>query len=306
MSKTPLSPHDKTLIMQTVTWVKTVNDARPAGAPARYPSLTDIETSDLFKRIRQGLPPMPWAPPTRQRHPAYELIENARGRHRIAPDAEGFGMDSVMLEGAAWRRLAGAPTDREQFVAFGRWPLAYRLQAQDVPRWPTLPADIDQGAGHEVVRFADGRLIPKDLIRRTRDEVETQWWLQCVSPLNERLYLDGERLPLDDPDHFRPLLVHRSEAGKPRVFTCPLRQGVTLFFPLTNDPWTQITRFLAVRSEPGQEPAQWLARFDAGDSPLDFLPMGEGWQVFELDAEGQPASAWRTQRRDWLLPVGAA
>lgn len=303
MSKTPLSPREKALIMQTVTWVKTVNDAKPAGAPPSYPGPADIESSALFKRIRQGLPPMPWAPPTRHRLPAYELIENARGRHRVVPDPDGFHADAVTVEGASWRRLAGAPVDREQYLAFGRWPLAYRLSAEDAPRWPALPAEVDAGPGHEVVRFADGRLVPKELIRRTRDEVETQWWLQCVSPLNERLYLDGERLPLDDPDHFRPLLVHRQEAGRARVFACPLRQGLTVFFPLTTDPWTRVTRFLAVRSDVGQDPAQWLARFDAGDGPLDFLPQVDGWQVFELDGDGQPASAWRTTRHACLQPV---
>jgi len=80
MTRIPLSPHDKTLILQAITWLRIVNDARPAGSPPVYPGPADIESSALFKRIRAGLTPMPWAPPTRHGQPAYDLIENARGR----------------------------------------------------------------------------------------------------------------------------------------------------------------------------------------------------------------------------------
>ena len=304
MSKVPpLSLHDKSLVMQTVTWVKTVNDARQAGAPPSYPKQVDIDSSALFKRIRQGLPPMPWAPPTRHGQPAYEVMENARGRHRVAPDTEIETGDSVVLDGAKWRVLARDAARRTSHLAFGRWPITYRLSAIDAPRWPSLPADVDEGSGHDVVRFSDGRLVSKDLVRRTRGDVVTQWWLQCVSPLNERLYLHAERLPLDDPDHFRPTQVYRSENGSPKVFACTLRQGQTLFFPLVHDPWTGATRCIGLRTEPGQDPAGWLARLDAGESPLDFLPRTGAWQVFEIDAHGEPWSAWRTDRREWLLPV---
>jgi len=299
----PLSLHEKTVIMQTVTWVKTVNDAKPAGAPPSYPSQMDIDSSALFKRIRLGLPPMPWAPPTQRRHPAYELIENARGRHRVQPDAENFDTDGISLDGAQWHRLASETGGRTHYLSFGRWPIAYRLTGQDAPRWTSLPADVDEGPGHDVVRFADGRLVPKELIRRTRDEVVTQWWLQCVSPLNERFYLHAERQPLDDPDHFRPTQVHRNVDGVPQVFACALRQGATQFFPLVRDPWTRVTRYVALRTEPGHDVAAWLSRFDAGESPLDFLPRAGAWQVFEIGADGQPWSAWRTDRREWLLPV---
>ncbi len=297
----PLSPHDKTTIMQTVTWVKTVNDAKRAGAPPSYPSQADIDSSALFKRIRLGLPPMPWAPPTRNRQPAYELIENARGRHRVSMAADDFTSDTVSLDGAKWHLLNSDPEARVHQVSFGHWPLAYRLSAQDAPRWSNLPEDVDAGTGHDVVRLADGRLVPKDVIRRTRHDIETHWWLQCVSPLDERLYLRGERLPLDDPDHFRPTQVHRGGAAAPQVFSCALRQGETLFFPLVHDPWTRITRYLGMLNETGDASADWLPRFDAGESPLDFA--AHTWQVFEIDATHQPWSAWCTHRREWLEPV---
>jgi len=306
MSKVPLlSLNEKSLVMQTVTWVKTVNDARPAGAPPSYPKQVDIDSSALFKRIRQGLPPMPWAPPTRHGQPAYEIMENARGRHRVAPDVEAIVGDAVVLDGAKWQVLASEPGGRVHHVAFGRWPIAYRLFAVDAPRWPLLPADLDEGSGHDVVRFPDGRLVSKDLVRRTRSDAVTQWWLQCESPLNECLYLRAERQPLDDPDHFRPSQVHRAEGGLPKVFVCPLRQGPMLLFPLVCDPWTRITRYLGVRNDPGLDPSEWLARFDAGQSALDFLPRTGAWQVFEIGADGEPWSAWRTDRREWLLPVAA-
>jgi hypothetical protein len=199
--------------------------------------------------------------------------------------------------------LASDPARRIHHIAFGRWPIAYRLSAIDAPRWPSLPPDLDEGSGHDVVRFSDGRLVAKELVRRTRHDVATQWWLQCVSPLNECLYLRAERQPLDDPDHFRPAQVHRHEGGVPNVFVCALRQGAMLLFPLAGDPWTRITRYLGVRSEAGQDPSDWLARFDAGESPLEFLPHTGAWHVFEIDDLGEPWSAWRTDRREWLLPV---
>lgn len=301
----PLSQHDKTLVMQTVQWVKTVNDARPAGAPPSYPTQADIDSSALFKRIRQGLPPMPWAPPTRHGQPAYELIENARGRHQTTLDAPVVPGEGIVLDGAKWRVLASDATARVHHLAFGRWPIAYRLSAQDVPRWPWLPDDLDQGSAHEVVRFSDGRLVSKDLVRRTRDEVVTQWWLQCASPLNERLYLQAECQPLDDPNHFRAQQVHRGGETAPSVFVAPLRQGATAFFPLAADPWTRITRHIALRVDAVPDMASCLARFDAGESPLDFLPRTGAWQVFEIGADGEPWSSWRTDRREWLLPVAA-
>jgi len=304
MSKAPpLSLLEKTLIVQTVTWVKTVNDAKPAGAPPSYPKLADIDSSSLFRRIRQGLQPMPWAPPTQRGYPAYELIENARSRQRIVLDGAVTGADSIWLDGAKWHRRASESDGRTHYLSFGRWPLTYKLSAQDVPRWQSLPADLDEGSGHDVLRFPDGRLVSKDMVRRTRDDVVTQWWLQCISPLNERLYLHSERQPLDDPDHFLPTFVHRSLAGTPQVFVCPLRQGPTLLFQVVTDPWTSITRYVALRTEASHDPAAWLSRFDAGESPLDFLPRLGAWQVFEIDAGGEPWSSWRTDRREWLLPV---
>ena len=246
---------------------------------------------------------MPWAPPTQHGQPAYELIENARGRHRVQLDTDIGGAESVWLDGAKWRRWDSDAAGRVHHLSFGRWPLTYRLSAHDAKRWRPLPADIDEGSGHDVVRFADGRLVSKDLVRRTRDDVVTQWWLQCISPLNERLYLHSERQPLDDPDRFRPTLVHRSSAGAPQVFVCPLRQGPTLFFPLVSDPWTRITRYVALRIEAGPDPTAWLSCFDEGRSPLDFLPRLGAWQVFEIDAGGEPWSAWRTDHPEWLQPV---
>lgn len=304
VSKVPvLTLAEKNLVMHTVTWVKTVNDSRPAGTPPSYPLSVDIDSSALFKRIRQGLAPMPWAPPTRNGQPAYELVENARDRHLVQPGGEPGSGDGVLIDGARWHLLAADAGRRRYHLAFGRWPIAYCLQGVDVRRWPQLPADLDEGSPHEVIRFADGRLVAKELVRRTRDDVVTQWWLQCVSPLDERVYLHAERLPLDDPDHFRPTQVHRTRDGVAQVFTSPLRQGATVFFAVAGDPWTRITRHVAVRAEAAADLPALLARFDDGQSPLDFLPQTGAWQVFEIDARGEPWSGWRCDRRQWLLPA---
>lgn len=305
MSKQALTPHERLLIMQAVTWIKTIHDARPAGAAPSYPGAADLDSSALFRRIRQGLAPMPWAPPTRQRHPAYELIENARGEHRVHLGTASSA-DSIDIDGALWRRLEGSTAAGVLHVAFGHWPVAYRLEARDRPRWPTLPADLDDGPGHDVVRFPDGRLVPKDLLRRTRDEREMQWWLRCVSPLDEQLYLVGERLPLEDPAQFRPIVSLRvGDDGRPRRFTCALRAGPAALFALARDPWTGVTRYLAVPLPAvGDVADAWQDAADAGASALlDVIPAGDGWRVFELDEYGAPCSAWRTARRELLLPV---
>lgn len=306
MSKQPLTPHERLLILQAITWVKTIHDARPAGAPPTYPGAADLESSALFRRIRQGLAPMPWAPPTRQRHPAYELIEDARSEHRVqarVEPAEPF----VDIDGARWRRLETRAGGRAHVVAFGHWPLAYLLEARERPRWPTLPADLDEGPGHDVVRFADGRLVPKELLRRTRDERETQWWLRCVSPLNEGLYLGGMRRPLEDPARFRPLAVPRAAPdGRALAFTCALAEGAFALFELAFDPWTAVARYVAAPlGDANAIPDPWLLAFDAGAGLLDALPAGDGWPVFELSGDGRPHSAWRSSRRDWLAPVPA-
>lgn len=307
MSKVPgLTLIEKNLVMQTVAWVKTVNDSRPAGAPPSYPVATDIDSSALFRRIRQGLAPMPWAPPTRNGQPAYELMENARGRHLVQPGGEREGGESMFIDGARWRVLAADGERRCFHLGFGRWPTAYRLLGQDVPRWPALPVDLDEGSPHDVVRFADGRLAAKELVRRTRTEVVTQWWLQCVSPLDERLYLHAERLPLDDPEHFRPAQVHHASAGVPIAFTGPLRQGATLFLAIARDPWTRITRYIGVRLSAIPDLAACLARYDAGEGVLDVLPNTGAWQVYEIGSDGEPWSAWRTDRREWLAAVADA
>ncbi|MBS0213395.1 MAG: hypothetical protein JSR26_09510 [Proteobacteria bacterium] len=301
MSKLPqLTLAEKALINHTVTWVKTINDARLAGTPPAYPKPGDVDSSALFRRIRQGLAPMPWAPPTRNGQPAYELIENARGRHRVTPGSETIAGAEVVLDGARWRLLSGHAESRQYHVGFGRWPITYRLHGQDVPRWPNLPADLDEGSPHDVVRFADGRLAAKELVRRTRGEILTQWSLQCVSPLNERLYLHAERLPLDDPEHFRPRQVMRAARGVPQVFVSSLRQGDTLFFLLATDTWTRISRYLGVRMQATADLAASLERFDGGESPIDFLPRTGAWQVYEIGKDDEPWSAWRTDRREWL------
>ncbi|MBS0463528.1 MAG: hypothetical protein JSS03_00915 [Proteobacteria bacterium] len=300
----PLTLQDKALVMHTVTWVKTVNDAKPAGAPASYPSAADIDSSALFKRIREGLAPMPWAPPTSNGQPNYELIENARGRHRVIVEGDPSVAATVAIDGARWHVLGTGPATRDHRVAFGRWPVAYRLLGNDAPRWPQLPGDLDDGSPHDVVRLPDGRLVAKDLVRRTRDEVVTEWSLQCVSPLDERLYLHAERQPLDDPEHYRPTQTLREHVGAPSVFASPLRQGLTVFFPLARDPWTGVTRHVGVRADTVLDLSACLARCDAGDSPLDCLPQTGAWQVFEIGHDGQPLSAWRTDRREWLAAVG--
>lgn len=303
MTRIPLSPRDKTLILQAITWLRVVNDARPAGSPPVYPGPADIESSALFKRIRAGLTPMPWAPPTRHGQPAYDLIENARGRHAVSVDRSDADGGTLRLDGAEWRILAADPDGRGYHVAFGQWPLAYRLEARDSPRWPELPADLDRGDGREVVRFHDGRLASKELLRRTRDERVTEWLLHCASPLDEQLYLIGQVLPLAPSEQFRALVVHRERGGRPAVFDSqPFRGQPLALFNVAVDPWTGVGRFVGVAPDADTMP-RWLEEFDAGRAPSDFLPAPGHWHVFELGADGTPLMAFSAPRSDALRPL---
>jgi hypothetical protein len=303
MTRQPLSPHDKALILQAITWLRIVNDARPAGSPPVYPGAADIDSSALFKRIRAGLTPMPWAPPKRHGQPAYDLIENARGRHAVGVDRSDADGGTLRLDGAEWRILDADPDGRGFHVAYGQWPLAFRLEARDSPRWPVLPEDIDRGDAKEVVRFHDGRLASKDLLRRTRDETVTEWWLTCASPLDEQLYLLGQVLPLAPSEQFRPHAVHRERDGRPVVFDCqPFRGQPLALFAIAVDPWTRVGRYVGVAPDTDAMP-RWLDEYDAGRAPCDFLPAPANWHVFELAADGTPLSAWSAPRADALRPL---
>lgn len=303
MTRNPLSPHDKALILQAVAWLRIVNDSRPSGSPPVYPGPGDIESSALFRRIRAGLVPMPWAPPTRHGQPAYDLIENARGRHAVSVDRSDADGGTLRVDGAEWRILATDADGRGYHLAFGHWPLAFRLEARDSPRWPVLPDDIDRGDGREVVRFHDGRLASKDLLRRTRDEQLTEWWLSCASPLDEQLYLLGQVLPLAPSEQFRPVAVHREHEGRPAVFECqPFRGQPLALFAVARDPWTGVARFVGVAPDADALP-RWLDEHDAGHAPGDFLPAAAHWQVFEFAVDGTPLSAWSAPRAEALRPL---
>jgi hypothetical protein len=303
MSKLPLSQHEKLLIMQSITWLKTMNEARPAGSPPKYPKASDIDTSALFNRIRAGLTPMPWAPPTRNGRPAYDLIENARGERLVVVEADA-GPDQVTLDGAAWRVLARDPGGRDYRLAFGNWPLSYRAIARDVKRWPDLPHDLDQGNGQELVRLGDGRLLSKEVLRRERDLIQTQWHLRCCSPLNEHLYLAAQRLPLDNPANFTPEKIHVGSASWPAVFECnPFSAEVLVLFALCQDPWTKVTRYLALPVGDGARLDGWLEGYRQQQSPTEFDKNARSWRVFEIADDGRPLSAWETTSADLLKPL---
>ena len=303
MTKLPLSQHEKLLIMQSVTWLKTMNEARPAGSPPVYPKAPDIDTSALFHRIRAGLTPMPWAPPTRNGRPAYDLIENARSEHPVVVTPAATP-DLLSLDGAIWRVLAKDPGGRDYRLAFGNWPLSFRATAYDVKRWPNLPADLDQGSAQELVRLADGRLISKDVLRRERDEIQTQWRLRCCSPLNEHLYLAAQRLPLDSPDHFRPDKIHIDGASQPAVFECrPFDTETLVLFALCKDSWSRVTRYLAIALGDGQRLGDWLAAYREEPSQIVSASGSKSWRVFEIAEDGRPLSAWETHQSQLLQPV---
>jgi hypothetical protein len=268
-----------------------------------YPKSADIDTSGLFKRIRAGVTPMPWAPPTRQGHPAYELIENARSEHPTAVAAAATP-DHLLLDGVAWRVLAHNADGREYRLAFGRWPLSYLATAREVKCWPDLPSDLDEGGAQELVRLGDGRLVSKELLRRERDLTRTQWQLRCCSPFNERLYLTAQRLPIDSPDNFRPGNIHREVAGRPLVFECrPFASDTSVLFSLGEDPWTKVVRYLALPLGDGSQLDDWLEGYQRQQSPLDFVPGATSWRVLEIGENGRPLSAWETSNRELLRPV---
>jgi hypothetical protein len=298
-----LSPHEKTLIMHAVVWLKTMHEARPAGSPPVYPQALDIESSGLFKRIRAGLTPMPWAPPTRSGHPAYDLIEDARSSHPVNL-AMAATRDRVLIDGAAWQVLASDPEGRDYRLAFGNWPLSYRATAREVKRWPQLPDDLDSGSAQELVRLGDGRLLSKEVLRRERDLTQTQWRLQCCSPLNEHLYLAAQRLPLDSPANFSPVKIHAGSASHPLVFECrPFAAETQVLFALCQDPWTKATRYLSLPLGDGGSLVAWLDCYRQARSPVGFDPAAKSWRAYEIAEDGRPLSAWETTRSELLQPV---
>jgi hypothetical protein len=306
MNKLLLSPHDKLLIMQSITWLKTMNEAQPAGSPPVYPKAADIDSSGLFKRIRAGLTPMPWAPPTRNGHPAYDLIEDARSEHPalVAPAAT---PDHLLLDDAAWRVVAKDPNGSDYRLAFGNWPLSYRATAREVKRWPRLPADLDEGSAQELVRLADGRLLSKEVLRRERDQTETQWRLRCCSPLNEHLYLTAQRLPLDIPANFSPAKIHVGSASRPLAFECrPFAAGIQVLFALCQDPWTKVTRYLSLSPSDDSQLNGWLESYRREQSLIGFAPNATSWRVYEIAEDGRPLSGWETTRPELLQPVDEA
>lgn len=306
MNKFALSAHEKLLIMQSITWIKTMNEAQPAGSPPVYPKAADIDSSALFKRIRAGLTPMPWAPPTRNGHPAYDLIEDARSEHPTMVAESGVS-DQLLLDGTAWRVLTRDAGGRDYRVAFGNWPLTFRLVAHEARRWPMLPDDLDQGHAHEVVRLPDGRLLSKEVLRREREHIETRWRLRCCSPLNEHLYLGAQRLPLDNPGNFTPAKIHAGSAGKPMAFECrPHAGGALALFALCQDPWTRVTRYVGLPSTDDGMLDAWLEKYRRDESPIDFVAGGKSWRVYEIADDGRPLSAWETTRRELLQPMPEA
>lgn len=305
MTKLPLSQHDKLLVMQSVAWLKTMNEAQPAGSPPIYPKAADIESSGLFKRIRAGLTPMPWAPPARNGHPAYDLIENARSEHLVAVTAAATP-DRLLLDGADWRVLAKDPDGRAYRLAFGNWPLCYLATARETRRWPKLPADLDQGSEQDLVRIDDGRLVSKQVLRRERDETRTQWHLRCCSPLNEHMYLAAQRLPLDSPANFSPAKIHAGDAGRPSVFECrPFAAETLVLFALCRDPWTRVMRCMALPLGDGSALSGWLESYQRQQSPinLDSHSNSRPLRVFEIADDGRPLSAWETTQLQLLRPV---
>jgi hypothetical protein len=306
MNKFMLSPHDKLLIMQSITWLKTMNEAQPAGSPQVYPTAADIDSSALFKRIRAGLTPMPWAPPTRNGQPAYDLIEDARSEHAIEVVITA-NPNEILVDGTGWRVLDKDSNGRDYRLAYGNWPLSFRAIAHEVKRWPNLPADLDEGGAQELVRLGDGRLLSKEVLRRERDQTRTQWRLHCCSPLNEQLYLGGQRLPLDSLGNFTPDKIHVGTAGKPAVFECrPFAGGTLVLFALCNDSWTQVTRYLALRPDDSGKLDAWIDDYRREQSPLGFEPVARSWRIYEIAEDGRPLSAWETNRPELLKPVPEA
>jgi hypothetical protein len=178
------------------------------------------------------------------------------------------------------------------------------VTAHEVRRWPDLPGDLDQGSAQELVRLGDGRLLSKDVLRRERDRTETQWRLRCCSPLNEHLYLAGQRLPLDSPGNFSPEQIHAGTASKPSVFQCrPFAGDALVLFALCQDPWTRVTRYLALPLGDAGKLDAWVESYRRDQSPIGLEPLATSWRAYEIAEDGRPLSAWETNRAELLRPV---
>lgn len=122
LQNTPSRDEDITqLVLDTTQWLKTLwnvgylgNSLMPAQPRSEFPQIEveDILKSALFARIRQGKPPLPFPPPTRQGMPWHEIVESLEEftvEASILHDEEGKPQRAVIEGCRFWHILESAP-----------------------------------------------------------------------------------------------------------------------------------------------------------------------------------------------------
>ncbi|MBE9607942.1 hypothetical protein [Chitinilyticum piscinae] len=142
------SRHDLLLLQAAGRFIEVASSWQlPEGLPATdhgglrpyIPAEPDWEHSALFQRIRSGLAPLPYPPPTSGGQPWYAVVEIAGVYPVVINAAQAMGHSEyphVELNGCPWQVLAhllpdgreieGAPAvfrdDCSYVVCYGRWP----------------------------------------------------------------------------------------------------------------------------------------------------------------------------------------
>lgn len=173
----PLGPEVTQLVDQLQRWITLRAIAKP---DADWPSLVDVVRSDLFRRIRSGLPVLDYQPPRAQSELWYDLVLQ-RGPHRaddgVDTDRQKVDPESGVVLRRQWYRVVEVLGEQRFLLAVddGRSPHRFVLWRDDHPDWKPH---------WRTFRFEMRRLLRDGkLTEPIRCSIETTpprylWWVQ--------------------------------------------------------------------------------------------------------------------------------
>jgi hypothetical protein len=195
------------IVLQAAEWLRTLWDVGYMGAN-RFPAqprtqfpvvdLEDVLTSALFARIRQGKPPLPFPPPTRNGVPWHDLVEG-QGPFVVAAellrDEKGTPASAVIEACRHWNVVGEPVAGREYIVQHrGKGPFFRLVIASEgshlvrVPPACTRRIRMRERAGIRCFTLAwpraDGEVESIDLGASTWDraEAEATYWIALHHP----------------------------------------------------------------------------------------------------------------------------
>ncbi|HEY5761929.1 MAG TPA: hypothetical protein VIS73_01835 [Rhodocyclaceae bacterium] len=193
------------IVLDAAEWLRTLWEVGymgggqlPASPRTRFPQIEveDVLKSVLLARIRSGLRPLPFPPPTRNGVPWHEIVEAEREATVDASPIDDAGTTiAFAIDGdTGWDVLAQIDPDRYRVQHRGKGPL-YQLDLSNSPALlsreaPTIERTIERheraGIQHFTLQWieADGkeRSIPLRAASPDRAEIEAQHWIAREHP----------------------------------------------------------------------------------------------------------------------------